>query len=101
MARNETVYDNSGNLIRTVAVDTDADTVTTTITGETPVVTALDPADKADILAGERRQLRAQRLADAIDSLKGPMDPTATIAALRSEVVALCLIIRDLVDEDA
>lgn len=90
-----------GELLREVELDTDADTVTTTVTGETPVVEPLDPDIKAGIQRDERRQQRAQRLADAIDSLKGPMGPTSTIAALRQEVVALRIIIRDLVDEDA
>ena len=94
------VYDNAGQLIQSVNIDTDTDEVTITVTGETPVVTALDPADKADILADERRQLRAQRLADAVDSLSGPMG-ASTLAEVREELRAVRIVVRDLVDEDA
>lgn len=94
------VFDNEGNLL-TVTTHDEATDEWVVDDGTTVTRTPIDTDTLADILVAERRQLRAQRLADAVDSLKGPMDPTATIAALRSEVVALRIIIRDLVDEDA
>ena len=90
-----TIFESQTNNQPGKVFDTDAQTVDgVTATGD-DIETLQNYTQQA------RRQLRAARLADAIDSLKGPMDPTATIAALRQQVVALRIIVRDLVDEDA
>ena len=101
--------------LRSVTKDTDTDTTTTVVydgepddgntwtdngDGTLTMTEPLDPDVKERIMAGERRDLRADRLQTAKASLLGPMD-TSNLAELKTVVRDLRVIIRDLVDEDA
>lgn len=70
VTRRHEEYDANGNMQRIRVWDTNTDTVTTTVTGETPVVERLAPSIKADIVAEETRQVRTTRLETATTVLR-------------------------------